>query len=39
MALARMKSPEARAAIEKAAQDKEVVVRNAVGRALREVAG
>ena len=37
MALARIKGPEARAAIEKAAQDKEVVVRNAVARALREV--
>ncbi len=37
MALARIKSPEARAAIEKAAQDKEVVVRNAVARALREI--
>jgi HEAT repeat protein len=39
MALARIKSPEARAAIEKAAQDKEVVVRNAVARALREANG
>ena len=39
MALARIKSPDARAAIEKMAQDKEVVVRNAVARALREVAG
>ncbi len=37
MALARIKSPEARAAIEKVAQDKEVVVRNAVARALREM--
>ena len=37
MALARIKSPEARAVIEKAAQDKEVVVRNAVARALREM--
>ncbi|MEP6743857.1 MAG: HEAT repeat domain-containing protein [Gemmatimonadota bacterium] len=39
MALARMKTPQARAVIEKAAQDKEVVVRNAAARALREVAG
>jgi hypothetical protein len=37
MALARLKSTEARAAIEKVMQDKEVVVRNAVARALREV--
>jgi hypothetical protein len=37
MALARIKSPEARSAIEKVMQDKEVVVRNAVARALREV--
>ena len=37
MALARIKSPESRAAIEKVAQDKEVVVRNAVARALREI--
>lgn len=36
-ALARIKSPEARVAIAKAAQDKEVVVRNAVARALREM--
>ena len=37
MALARIKSPEARAAIVNVAQDKEVVVRNAVARALREI--
>jgi len=37
MALARLKSPEARALIEKAQQDKEVVVKNAAGRALREL--
>lgn len=36
MALARLKSPEARALIEKAQQDKELVVRNAAGRAMRE---
>lgn len=36
MALARLKNPEARALIEKAQQDKELVVRTAAGRALRE---
>ena len=39
MALARIKGPEARAAVEKVGQDKEVVVRNAVARALREMNG
>lgn len=38
MALARLKAPEARAALNGAANDKEVVVRNAVARALREAA-
>jgi hypothetical protein len=36
LAIAKIKSPEAKAAIQKAAQDKEVVVRNAAARALRE---
>jgi hypothetical protein len=36
IAIAKIKSPEAKVAIEKAAQDKEVVVRNAAARALRE---
>ena len=36
MALARLKNPEARALIEKAQQDKELVVRTAAGRALLE---
>lgn len=39
MALARLKSAEARSMIEKAQQDKEIVVRNAAGRALREAEG
>jgi hypothetical protein len=37
MALGKIRSPEARAALEAAAQDKEPLVRNAVTRALREV--
>jgi hypothetical protein len=38
MALGRIKTPEARAVLQRAAEDKELVVRNAVNRALREVA-
>ena len=38
MALGRVRSPEARALLEKAKEDKEPLVRNAVSRALREVA-
>jgi HEAT repeat protein len=37
MALGRLKTPAARDALQRAAEDKEVVVRNAVSRALREV--
>jgi HEAT repeats len=37
MALGKIRSPEARAALEAATQDKEPLVRNAVTRALREV--
>jgi hypothetical protein len=37
MALGRIRSPDARAILDKAAQDKEPLVRNAVSRALREV--
>lgn len=37
MALGKIRSPEARAVLEKAAQDKEPLVRNAVSRALREL--
>jgi HEAT repeat protein len=37
MALGRIKSPEARAVLDKASQDKEPLVRNAVSRALRDV--
>lgn len=37
MALGKIRSPEARAALESATQDKEPLVRNAVTRALREV--
>jgi hypothetical protein len=37
MALGKIRSPEARAVLELALTDKEVLVRNAVGRALREV--
>ena len=39
MALGRIKSPEARNILQRAAQDKEPLVRNAVSRALREVGG
>jgi HEAT repeat protein len=39
MALGRIKSPDARAILQRAAQDKEALVRNAVSRALREVGG
>jgi HEAT repeat protein len=38
MALGRIKTPEAREVLRKAAEDKELVVRNAVNRALRELA-
>jgi len=37
MALGKIRTPEARAILEKASQDKEALVRNAVSRALREV--
>jgi HEAT repeat protein len=37
MALGKIRTPEARAVLERAAQDKEPLVRNAVARALREV--
>jgi HEAT repeat protein len=37
MALGKIRTPEARAALEKGAQDKEPLVRNAVSRAMREV--
>jgi HEAT repeat protein len=37
MALGKIRTPEARAALEGASQDKEPLVRNAVSRALREV--
>ena len=37
MALGKIRSPESRAALQKAANDKELVVRNAVSRALREL--
>ena len=37
MALGKVRTPEARAVLERAAQDKEALVRNAVTRALREV--
>jgi len=37
MALGKIRSAEARGVLEKAAQDKEALVRNAVSRALREV--
>ncbi|HET7789366.1 MAG TPA: HEAT repeat domain-containing protein [Gemmatimonadales bacterium] len=39
MALGRIRTPEARGVLEKAAQDKEALVRNAVSRALREGGG
>jgi HEAT repeat protein len=35
MALGRIKTPEARELLQKAAEDKDLVVRNAVNRALR----
>jgi HEAT repeat protein len=38
MALGRLKTPAARDVLQRAAEDKELVVRNAVSRALREVA-
>ena len=38
MALGRIKTPEAREILQRALEDKELVVRNAVNRALREVA-
>jgi HEAT repeat protein len=38
MALGRIKTPEARDILQRALEDKELVVRNAVNRALREVA-
>jgi HEAT repeat protein len=38
VALGRLKTPEAREALQRAADDKELVVRNAVSRALREAA-
>ena len=38
IALGRLKTPEAREVLQRAAEDKELVVRNAVNRALREVA-
>jgi HEAT repeat protein len=38
MALGKIRTPQARAVLERAAQDKEALVRNAVSRALREVA-
>ena len=37
MALGKIRTPEARAVLERASQDKEPLVRNAVARALREV--
>jgi HEAT repeat protein len=37
MALGKIRNPEARAVLERAAQDKEALVRNAVSRALREM--
>ena len=37
MALGKIRTPEAKAVLEKASQDKEALVRNAVSRALREV--
>jgi len=39
MALGKVRTPEARAVLERASQDKEPLVRNAVSRALREVGG
>jgi HEAT repeat protein len=37
MALGKIRTPEARAVLEKAMEDKEALVRNAVSRALREM--
>jgi HEAT repeat protein len=37
MALGKIRSPDARAVLERASQDKEALVRNAVSRALREM--
>ena len=37
IALGRLKTPEAREVLQRAVEDKELVVRNAVNRALREV--
>jgi HEAT repeat protein len=37
MALGKIRSPEARAVLERAAQDKDALVRNAVSRAMREM--
>jgi HEAT repeat protein len=39
MALGKIRTPAARDALQKAAQDKEPLVRNAVNRAMREVGG
>ena len=39
MALGKIRSPDARAVLERAAQDKEALVRNAVSKALRDVGG
>jgi HEAT repeat protein len=39
MALGKIRTPEARAVLERAAQDREPLVRNAVSRALRETGG
>jgi HEAT repeat protein len=39
MALGRIRAPAAREILQKVAQDKEALVRNAVSRALREVGG
>jgi len=39
MALGKIRTPEARALLEEAATDKDLVVRNAVNRALRELVG
>jgi HEAT repeat protein len=39
MALGKIRLPEARAALEEAAADKDPLVRNAITRALREAAG
>jgi len=39
MALGKIKTAEARAVLQSAADDKDLVVRNAVSRALREVVG